>query len=93
MRHVFVLSTFVAVAFVVSACQTTGTGPASIAGGECRVFLAPPHAIKGKTRSDQAYVDDVTESGVASCGWKRPAPHPDDKPRVAAKKQRRWMGS
>lgn len=46
--------------------------PASVAGGECRVFVAPIDEVRGKAKSDQNWIDDTVESGVAGCGWERP---------------------
>jgi hypothetical protein len=50
--------------------------PASIAGGECRIFRAPDYAIRGKTQDDQNYIDDNTEAGIAACKWARPKARP-----------------
>jgi len=48
--------------------------PASVKGGECKVFPRPPTVVVGQTPYDQGWIDDTIESGVASCGWQRPAP-------------------
>lgn len=59
------------------------TGP----DGACSGFVAPPYAVKGKTRYDQQWADTQTEAGIAGCGWERPKARPlalDAKP-VAAK--------
>lgn len=50
--------------------------PASVAGGECRVFERPEYTVKGATQYDQDVVDNFVESGVGGCNWKRPLPRP-----------------
>lgn len=50
--------------------------PASVKGGECRIFEAPPYEVLGKTTYDQDYIDGNVEAGVGGCGWKRPAARP-----------------
>lgn len=75
--------------------------PASVAGGECRVFQAPDYAIRGKTQVDQNWIDDNTEAGIAACKWQRPKRRPEPAAKVAAApvvssvpaaavKKRRW---
>lgn len=60
---------------LVAGCnQTTGGG--SIAGGESKVFAAPPYVVKGKAPYDQNIIDEWVEGGVAAYGWKRPAARP-----------------
>lgn len=62
-------------ASLVAGCmQTSGGG--SIAGGESKVFAAPPYAVKGKAPYDQNIIDEWVEGGVAAYGWKRPAARP-----------------
>lgn len=48
--------------------------PGSVQAGECKVFLPPVTQVEGKAPVDQYWIDDTIESGVAGCGWKRPAP-------------------
>ena len=57
-----------------AACGTLR--PASVGGGECRVFERPEYAVLGQTRYDQNWIDSNTEAGVAACGWQRPKPRP-----------------
>lgn len=57
-----------------TACATSQ--PASVKGGECRVFTAPLYAIRGVDKYSQDWADDNTEAGIASCRWKRPARAP-----------------
>jgi hypothetical protein len=59
---------------MVTACGTLR--PASVGGGECRVFEHPEYAVLGQTRYDQSWIDSNTEAGVAACGWQRPKPRP-----------------
>lgn len=83
-----------ALAFPLSGCLTSN-GPASISGGECKVFLSPQYAVKGKTSYDQGYIDDVVESGVSACGWPRPAVRPKEfdapknTPRIATERPKK----
>lgn len=55
-------------------CQTTG--PASVKGGECRIFERPEYAVRGLRQYDQDWVDSQIEGGVGGCGWKRPKARP-----------------
>jgi hypothetical protein len=63
-----------ALALTVTACGTLR--PASVGGGECRVFERPEYAVLGQTRYDQNWIDSNTEAGVAACGWRRPKQRP-----------------
>jgi hypothetical protein len=63
-----------ALALTVTACGTLR--PASVGGGECRVFERPEYAVFGQTRYDQNWIDSNTEAGVAACRWQRPKPRP-----------------
>ncbi len=58
-------------AFLLSAAGCAGDMPASVSGGECRVFVPPQAKICGLTLSDQKWIDENVESGIASCGWER----------------------
>jgi hypothetical protein len=51
-------------------------GPASVQGGECRIFARPEYAVAGRTSYDQDWIDGNVEAGVGACGWKRPAARP-----------------
>jgi hypothetical protein len=53
-----------------------GSLPASVAGGECKVFAPPDYAIRGKTQVDQNWIDDTEEAGIAACKWSRPKARP-----------------
>lgn len=56
-----------------------GNLPASVSGGECKIFRAPDFAIMGKTQVDQEWIDDNTEAGIAACKWSRPKKRPGAK--------------
>jgi hypothetical protein len=64
----------IAAALALSGCASTG--PASIKGGECRIFERPAYAVQGKKPYDQDWIDSQVEGGVGGCGWKRPATRP-----------------
>jgi hypothetical protein len=68
----------VAIGINLGACVSSSDRRAATIKGACDSFVPPPHAIKGKTRSDQRWISGTVESGVSACGWARPAPHPDD---------------
>lgn len=71
---------------VLAGCQTTG--PASVKGGECRIFERPEYAVRGKRRYDQDWIDSQIEGGVGGCGWRRPKARPasiDGKPKAVSK--------
>lgn len=53
--------------------------------GSCAVFERPPYAVRGATPYDQRVADGFVESGVAGCGWQRPAARPPELERPAAK--------
>ncbi|MDX3971183.1 MAG: hypothetical protein QHD01_31945 [Bradyrhizobium sp.] len=61
-------------AAVLAGCASRG--PASIAGGECRIFEAPQYEVRGKRQYDQDWIDSQVEGGVGGCRWKRPQPRP-----------------
>lgn len=63
------------IALTVTACAGTNL-PASVSGGECRVFEAPPYAVRGAARYDQRWIDSNVEAGVSACRWQRPQPRP-----------------
>ena len=62
-------------ALTMAACGTSK--PASVSGGECRVFERPQYVVLGRTSYDQNWIDGNTEAGVAACGWDRPAKRPE----------------
>ena len=68
------LLVIVLVGLTLAGCAATG--PASITGGECKIFERPEYAVRGKRPYDQNWIDSQVEGGVGGCGWKRPAPRP-----------------
>ena len=57
------------IAAPVAACGAAR--PASVSGGECRIFRAPTQAVKGADTYTEYWLDDTVEAGVVGCGWKR----------------------
>lgn len=51
-----------------------GSMPASVAGGECKVFTDPGFAVQGKRLKDKQWIGATQEKGITVCRWKRPAP-------------------
>lgn len=66
MKFIFPIIVF----FLLSGCA--GVGPASIAGGECRIFKDPGFAVRGKRMKDSQWIGKTQETGIDVCGWKRP---------------------
>ena len=68
-----------------TACAGTQL-PGSVS-GECRLVHTPTYAVRGKTKYDQNYVDEITEKLVAGCGQPRPRVRPAsfDQVPIAAK--------
>lgn len=69
---------------MLAGCATKG--PASLTGGECRIFERPQYAVRGKRPYDQDWIDSQVEGGVGGCGWKRPAARPAALDAVRAKR-------
>jgi len=69
------LASIALLALLLAGCASRG-GPASIAGGECRIFEAPAYEVRGKRAYDQDWIDSQVEGGVGGCRWNRPAPRP-----------------
>lgn len=46
--------------------------PASVSGGECRVFKDPGFAVRGKRLKDAQWIGQTQEAGIEVCGWRRP---------------------
>lgn len=59
---------------MLAGCQTIG--PASVKGGECRIFERPQFAVRGLRPYDQDWIDGNVEAGVGGCGWERPKARP-----------------
>ncbi len=59
-----------AVGFTLSGCASIG--PASVQGGECRVFTDPGFAVRGKRLKDSQWIGKTQETGIQVCRWRRP---------------------
>ncbi len=59
-----------AVCLALSGCA--GSMPASVSGGECKVFKDPGFAVRGKRLKDNQWIGRTQEVGIGVCGWKRP---------------------
>lgn len=53
-------------------------GPASIAGGECKIFERPEYEVRGQKQYDQDWIDSQVEGGGGGCGWPPPKPRPPE---------------
>jgi hypothetical protein len=60
----------VIVGFLLSGCASSL--PASVSGGECKVFNDPGFAVRGKRLKDNQWIGKTQEKGIEVCGWKRP---------------------
>ena len=56
-------------ALLLSGCASSR--PASVA-GECRVFRDPGFAVRGARLQDKQWIGRTQETGITTCGWKRP---------------------
>lgn len=64
------IATIMVMAAFLSGCA--GKMPASILGGECRVFTDPGFAVRGQRPKDNRWLGATQEKGIEVCGWKRP---------------------
>lgn len=62
--------TAVMLAMLLAGCASTR--PASVGGGECRVFKDPGFAVRGKRLKDSQWIGRTQEAGIQVCGWSRP---------------------
>ncbi len=69
-RQLFILVTCVVLFAALSGCASIG--PASVEGGECRVFRDPGFAVRGKRLKDAQWIGRTQEVGINVCKWKRP---------------------
>jgi hypothetical protein len=60
---------------MLAGCSGTNL-PASVLGGECKVFERPEYVIKGAKRYDQRWIDGNIEAGIGACSWARPKARP-----------------
>lgn len=57
--------------------------PATVSGGIDKLFPEPPHEILGRTKVDQAWIDETVEAGKSCCGWSiKPRPQSLDAPKA-----------
>lgn len=54
------------------AAGCAGNRPATVLGGECRVFTDPGFAVRGKRAQDSRWIGATQEKGIEVCGWPRP---------------------
>lgn len=67
MKNVFVLCTL---ALMLGGCASTR--PASVMGGECKVFTDPGFAVRGLRLKDNRWIGRTQEKGIQVCKWTRP---------------------
>lgn len=70
MNVIFRLMLLLVVGFTLSACASIG--PASVAGGECKIFRDPGFAVRGKRLQDAQWIGRTQETGISVCKWRRP---------------------
>ena len=58
------------VGIALSGCASIG--PASVQGGECKVFHDPGFAVLGKRLKDSQWIGGTQETGIGVCRWRRP---------------------
>lgn len=71
MDSLFRFVILIGVGFTLSGCA--GIGPASVMGGECKVFDDPGFAVQGKRLKDSRWIGRTQEKGIQICRWKRPS--------------------
>lgn len=69
-RHV-VLG-FIGLVYLMIAGGCASLGPASVAGGECKVFHDPGFAVRGARLKDAQWIGRTQETGIKVCRWRRP---------------------
>lgn len=57
-------------ALMLAGCASTL--PASVSGGECKVFHDPGFAVRGKRLQDSQWIGRTQETGIEVCHWRRP---------------------
>lgn len=63
---------------LVSGCAHAPPGPASVAGGDCKIAHASEYEMLGKTPRDQIWIDETNGSLIAGCGHPPPKPRPPE---------------
>jgi hypothetical protein len=69
MRLISITAT-IAIGLALSGCATMK--PASITGGECKIFHDPGFAVRGKRLKDSQWIGQTQETGIRVCQWSRP---------------------
>lgn len=64
------ISFVILLGLLLSGCA--GHMPASVEGGECKVFDDPGFAVRGKRQKDSRWIGRTQEKGIQVCKWKRP---------------------
>lgn len=59
--------------FGLLASGCASNSPASVMGGDCKVFHDPGFAVRGKRLKDSQWIGRTQETGIEVCGWKRPS--------------------
>jgi hypothetical protein len=67
---------FIAIGSALLLANCAGQMPASVSGGECRVFNDPGFAVRGQRIQDKRWIGATQEKGIEVCGWKRPRAEP-----------------
>lgn len=70
-RRAIALTSLILVAALLGGCLHS-PAPASVAGGECKIFADPGFRVLGATADDQTWINKTQETGIRSCGWQRP---------------------
>ncbi len=70
MNTIFRLTMLMVVGFTFAGCASIG--PASVSGGECKVFHDPGFAVRGKRLKDSQWIGRTQETGIQVCKWRRP---------------------
>jgi len=68
--RVIVFLLMLPVLLAVAGCASIG--PASVAGGECKIFRDPGFAVRGKRLQDAQWIGRTQETGIQVCKWRRP---------------------
>jgi hypothetical protein len=67
---IFPTMMLIALCLVLSGCGTLA--PASVAGGECKIFRDPGFAVRGRRLRDSQWIGRTQETGINVCHWRRP---------------------
>lgn len=69
----FPIPALIVLGLLLSGCAHSNM-PASVQGGECRVFQDPGFRVRGLRAKDNRWIASTQETGIRVCGWHRPAP-------------------